>query len=282
MAPPDQSLYPKILGHEGAGIVEKIGSSITHTKPGDYVLLSFDSCGAKDGSCYNCAKGLPGYCGEFMQRNIMSYEGVYEVDGTKAAGGFFGQSSFSGMAVVKENSAVNVTGIVKDEEELKLFAPFGCGFQTGAGTITEAIGVKEGDTVVVSGLGGVGMLAVMAAKIRGARVIVGVDRVKERLEVAKSIGATHAIDTSGFKDLTEELVAKVKEIVPGGTNVSLDTTGVIPIVKAAVQSLHPGGQAVLIGVMQGSLDVDLGDLLSVSVSPSIYRFKGADSSLKPV
>lgn len=157
---PGFSAYPKVLGHEGAGIVEKVGSSISHVKEGDKVLLSFDYCGKNE--CRGCADEAPGYCTDFHSKNLFNVPDVYEQsNGGKAAGLFFGQSSFAKTAICKGTSALNVSQIVKDEEELKLFAPLGCGYQTGAGAVAELAKIDERDSIAVFGLGGVGMAAIM-------------------------------------------------------------------------------------------------------------------------
>ncbi|KAJ4350865.1 hypothetical protein N0V95_004364 [Ascochyta clinopodiicola] len=254
--------YPKILGHEGAGIVERIGSKISHVKKGDKVLLSFDYCGKEQ--CRACEDETPGYCSEFHVKNLFNVPDVYQVDNGKSAGGlFFGQSSFSSIALVKGTSVVNVEQLVKDEEELKLFAPMGCGYQTGAAAVTELVDVGKKDAVVVFGLGGVGMSAIMAANVRGAKTIIGVDRVQSRLGLAQEMGATHVIDTSNFRDLTADLPAAVREIVPAGANAIFDTTGVVPLIAGAVKALHSKGQIILIGIVNGkTMDLDLGDLLN--------------------
>jgi len=140
--------YPKILGHEGAGIVEQVGSKISHVKKGDKVLLSFDYCG--DDDCRACEDETPGYCEQFHVKNLFHVPDVYQIDSKPAGGLFFGQSSFSSLALVKGTCVVNVEQLVKDEEELKLFAPMGCGYQTGAGAVTELANVGKKDVVVVS------------------------------------------------------------------------------------------------------------------------------------
>lgn len=141
--------YPKVLGHEGAGVVERVGSAIAHVKEGDKVLLSFDFCEKDD--CYACAVEAPGYCNEFHTKNIFSIPKVYQTEDGKNAGGlFFGQSSFSKLALVKGTSALNVHDLVKDVEELKLFAPLGCGYQTGAGAVAELADVGQRDEIAVS------------------------------------------------------------------------------------------------------------------------------------
>ncbi|KAH9880976.1 hypothetical protein J1614_001469 [Plenodomus biglobosus] len=259
---PGFSPYPKVVGHEGAGIVEKVGTGITHTKPGDKVLLSFDYCG--EASCRGCAEETPGYCAQFHSKNILSVPDVYRTQaGDEAVSGlFFGQSSFSQLALVKGTSTLNVEGLVKSEEELKLFAPMGCGYQTGAAAVAEMADIKSADAVGIFGLGGVGMAAIMAAKVRGAKIIIGVDRVESRLNLARELGATHVIDTSSLPSLTNDLVAAIRAISPGGTNANFDTTGVKPIIDAGCQALQPKGQLLLIGVIQGGMTVDLESLMS--------------------
>lgn len=265
LTPPDApgfSPYPKVVGHEGAGIVEKVGSGITHTKPGDKVLLSFDYCG--QASCRGCAEETPGYCSEFHGRNLFSAPDVYRTEGGDDAvsGLFFGQSSFSQLAIAKGSSTLNVEGLVKDVEELRLFAPMGCGYQTGAGAVTELADVKSGDAVAIFGLGGVGMSALLAAKIRNAHTIIAVDRIPSRLSLALELGATHVIDTSTLPSLTNDLVAAIRAIAPGGTNATFDTTGVKPIIDAGCQALGAKGQMVLIGIVEGGMNIDLGSLMS--------------------
>ncbi|KAH7070099.1 hypothetical protein FB567DRAFT_539867 [Paraphoma chrysanthemicola] len=253
--------YPKVTGHEGSGIVLRTGSSVSHVKEGDKVLLSFDYCGSDD--CRACVDGIPGYCNDFHPRNILSIPEVYQGEnGQSVSGLFFGQSSFSSQAIVKGTSALNVTHLVKNDEELTLFAPLGCGLQTGAGAVTELANIGQNDSIAIFGLGGVGMAAIMAAKVRGAKIIIGVDRVKSRLDLARELGATHVIDTSNLPSLTTDLAKAIREIVLVGTTANFDTTGVIPIIDAGVQSLSPMGQTILIGIVDGQMSVDLGSMLA--------------------
>lgn len=140
--------YPKVVGHEGAGIVEQLGSDITHVKEGDKVLLSFDFCGSED--CRGCADETPGYCNDFHVKNLFSESKVYQGNEGKDVGGlFFGQSSFSQLAIVKGTSTLNVSQLVKDDKELALFSPMGCGYQTGAGAVAELADVSNKDAIAV-------------------------------------------------------------------------------------------------------------------------------------
>lgn len=108
------------------------------------------------------------------------------------------------------------------------------------------------------------MSAIMAAKVRGAKTIIGVDRVKSRLDLALEVGATDVIDTTNLPSLSVDLAAKIKEIDPLGSNYSIDTTGVVPIIEAGVAALQPRGEVILIGIVLGKkLDLDLGALMGV-------------------
>lgn len=130
------------------------------TQVGDSVLLSFSYCT----ECRDCKTQHPSFCQNFMAINYGGQPEVFSLNGgLKAPGLFFGQSSFSNLSIVKENSAVNVTKLVKNEEELKLFAPLGCGFQTGMGTIDVLAATESADTIVILGLGGVGLAAVVVS-----------------------------------------------------------------------------------------------------------------------
>jgi Zn-dependent alcohol dehydrogenase len=162
-------LIRSLLICSGSGYVEEVGASVTTAKKGDAVLLSFDSC--KDGACYHCKDGHPAYCVDF---NLLNYAGepdIYRGKSEKGYGGkLFGQSTFASYAVVAANSVVSVAEIVKSEEELKLFAPLGCGIQTGAGAVLRIAGAGAKDTITVTGLGGVGLSAIMVSLPVGALV----------------------------------------------------------------------------------------------------------------
>ncbi|KAL5114609.1 hypothetical protein ACEQ8H_007514 [Pleosporales sp. CAS-2024a] len=253
--------YPKVMGHEGSGIVQKAGSAVTHVQAGDKVLLSFDYCGAH--GCRGCQDDTPGYCHDFPAKNLHCVADVYQVGDEKASAGglFFGQSSFSQLALVKGTCALNVTGLVKDDEELQLFSPMGCGLQTGAGAVTELANVGERDEIAIFGMGGVGLAAVMAAKLRGAKTIIAVDRVESRLDLARELGATHVIDTSNCPSLTVDLAKALREIAPYGLNASFNMTGVIPIIDAGLQSLRQKGQMIVIGIVRGQMNVDMNSIM---------------------
>lgn len=211
------------------------------------MLLSFDYCG----SCATCKANTPSLCYTSNQLNFGKNPGfafVDEGEGVPEVGGrFFGQSSFANFSVVRETSVVNATKLVKTKEELQLFSPLGCGIQTGCGTVINVAKATENDVLLVQGLGGVGLSAIMAANIQGCRMIIGVDRVESRLQSAREFGATHVVDTSKLpagKTVTEV----VQEIADGvGPNITIETTGVPFLIEGAVGMTRFGGKIIQVG-----------------------------------
>lgn len=152
--------YPRVLGHEGSGYIEKIGSSVKGLEVSDPVILSFNSCGA----CCNCLEGEAGYCDSFIQCNFTGERGIYKMrdeSEVQIGGSFFGQSSFASRAIVKERCVVNMAKSNLSYEKLCLLAPLGCGIQTGSGALINTAGVKAGQSIAVIGVGGVGQSAIM-------------------------------------------------------------------------------------------------------------------------
>ena len=237
---------PVILGHEGAGVVEGVGSAVTRVDPGDHVILTFDSCGA----CRNCLRGAQAYCLEFNARNIGSHRsdgsaGATAADGSPIAARWFGQSSFAHHAISTERNTV----VIDRSLPLELVGPLGCGLQTGAGSVLNEMKIAPHQSIAVFGAGAVGLAAIMAAKIAGAREIVAVDMHDSRLDMAIELGATRAV-----RGDVPDLVAAVKN---GGLGMdfTFDTTAVTSVIQAAVLSLALSGKAVLVGVGGGDLHV---------------------------
>ncbi|KAL3440362.1 chaperonin 10-like protein [Aspergillus insuetus] len=244
--------YPRVLGHEGAGYVRSIGSKITKVKPDDAVLLSFAFCT----QCHNCQFGAPGYCQSFNEINFTGHSDAFtyrDQPEQQVGGSFFGQSSFSRLTRVQETSLVNVSDWIQSRDELQLLAPLGCGIQTGAGTVTELAGAIMRDKVAVIGLGGVGLAAIMAAKLRGCQTIIGIDRVPARIELAKSLGATHGINTPSIADLP----AEVRQITGAGTTITVDATGVVPLIQQGLEFTANQGKMILLGVAPGDATLSL-------------------------
>jgi aryl-alcohol dehydrogenase len=223
---------PVVLGHEGAGIVERVGEGVTSLKAGDHVVMSGSSCG----TCPSCRKNAPSYCRELMPRNF----GGSRPDGSSALSKgserihshFFGQSSFSRWAIAPERTAVKVP----DDVPLHVLAPMGCGVITGTGAVINSLGVGAGDSLAVFGVGGVGLSAVMAARLVGASRIIAVDVQPHRLQLARELGATDVVNSA-----EADPVGAIREITGGGANFSFNTTQVPEVWSAALDCLTMQG-----------------------------------------
>lgn len=164
-------------------------------------------------------------------------------DGTALNGSFFGQSSFAAKSLVHKNSLVKVL----PETPLDLFAPIGCGQITGAGTVLNVLDIQSKDSVAIFGCGGVGLAAIMAAKIRNAKQIIAIDLFENRLELAKELGATHVIGADIAKDKAK-LIAKSRELCPPtGFPNAIDTTGVPSMVGTILQCTSLRGRTIVLG-----------------------------------
>jgi Zn-dependent alcohol dehydrogenase len=178
-------------------------------------------------------------------------------------GRFFGQSSFASYSIVREDSVVNVRGVVETKSELQLLSPLGCGIQTGSGAILNAAKATPKDRVAVLGLGGVGLSAVMGAKIAGCAQIIGVDRHASRLELAKELGATHVVhvDTTADTQTISDAVLEMTENL--GVNIVLDTTGVPALIAQGVRMASFKGKILQIGTApeNGTLTIPIHEFM---------------------
>src|SRR3954466_2960488 len=167
--PPE--MFPNVFGHEGAGVVEEVGRDVRGLEPGDHVVMSFRSC--RD--CAKCRAGLVGYCDQTLLLNYMGMrmDGSQPIsrDGSPVFGSFFGQSSLAAHALAYADNCVKVDAAL----DLELAAPYGCGFQTGAGTVLNVIKPTSADSLVVYGVGAVGLAAIAAAAAEGLDSIIAVD-----------------------------------------------------------------------------------------------------------
>ncbi|AKQ66348.1 benzyl alcohol dehydrogenase [Myxococcus hansupus] len=225
---------PAILGHEGAGIVERVGASVTHLKPGDPVVLSYHSCG----QCKPCLSSHAAYCEHLWAANFAGARldgsiGVERDGATDLHAHFFGQSSFATHALAHQRNAIKVARDVP----LDILGPLGCGFQTGAGAILKAMKVPVGATVAVFGVGAVGLAAIMAAKVADAATVIAIDVNAERLELARALGATHVVNPREAGDVA----AAIRRIEPRGLEFVLDTSGRKENLDAGVGALAPMG-----------------------------------------
>jgi aryl-alcohol dehydrogenase len=248
-------MFPRVFGHEGAGVVEDVGADVTGIEVGDHVVLSLASCR----ECARCAAGEIGYCDQTLALNYlgMRLDGstTYRRGDAPVYGSFLGQSSLSELAVVHASSCVVVDAAL----DLTRVAPYGCGFQTGAGAVLNVLQPGADDTVVVYGAGAVGLAAVAAARSTGARTI-AVDLAPGRLAEAERLGAV-PVDPSDLDGTT--LVDHLKELTGGGATGAVETTAVPAVVTDAVRALGVRGTLVVLGLdlAHPEFSVDAVDLL---------------------
>lgn len=250
------SQFPVVLGHEGAGVVEEVGSAVTSVAPGDHVLLSFTSCGR----CRNCVDGHPAYCDTWLPRNLLGGtradgSATVRADAGPVSAHFFGQSSFSTYALADERSLVKVPV----DAPLDLLAPLGCGIQTGAGAVLNVLRPEPGSTLAVFGAGSVGLSAVMAAALRGLARVVVVDVVPERLDLARELGATDTVDARAG-----DVAAALRELTGGaGVDYTVEASGNLAALSAAIDALALRGTCAVVGApaMGSTVAVDVNALL---------------------
>ncbi|PDT07242.1 NAD(P)-dependent alcohol dehydrogenase [Rhizobium sp. M1] len=242
---------PVVLGHEGSGVVEAVGSAVKDLVPGDHVALSYAYCG----KCEKCLSGTPFYCEDFFGRNFRGTRPdgtcpIHDSHGKQISGCFFEQSSFATYAIASERNAVKVAKDVP----LELIGPLGCGLQTGAGAVLNCLKPKPGSSIAVFGAGAVGMAATMAAKIAGCATIIVIDLNDERLELSRELGATHAINARKL-----DSVAAIRKIVPAGVDFSLECTSSPRVFRQAVDCLGTPGTCGLVGSSalgtEGTIDI---------------------------
>jgi len=239
---------PSVFGHEGAGVVEKVGARVTKVKPGDHVALSFGSCG----TCTSCVAGKDSWCLNFLTLNFSGAR----PDGTTTLrkgdqvihGSFFGQSSFATFALANERNVVKV----RQDVPIEILGPLGCGVQTGAGAVMNTLHPRPGASIAIFGVGTVGMSAVLGAVVCGCTTIIAVDVLSDRLEIAKGFGATHTVNSARV-----DPVEAIRDMTGGGAEFTLECVGNPKVLRQAVDALPVGGVCGLIGGTPRGTDVSL-------------------------
>jgi Zn-dependent alcohol dehydrogenase len=229
---------PIVLGHEGAGVVIKIGPGVTRVTVGDHVVLPVVyTCG----HCRYCIEGQPALCSEVLMLNAL---------GTLPGGGrrlhrdgqdlalFYSQGSFAEYVVVHERNAIKVPR----EAPLDLICLFSDRVTTGIGSVVNRAGVRSGESVVIYGCGGVGLSAVMGARLCGAAKIIAVDLVDRKLSLAQELGANFVINAS-----REDPQKRVLEITGTGADYAIEAIGDVKTMAQAFASVHMAGTCVLVG-----------------------------------
>lgn len=249
-----EEMFPRVLGHEGSGIVESVGAGVSGIAVGDHVVMSYRSCRA----CSACGEGSPAYCEQHILLNYMGFRmdgsTVHQRAGEAVQGSFFGQSSLATHALGYADNCV----VVDPSVELSLLAPYGCSFQTGAGTVLNVLRPTEGQSVAVFGAGAVGLAAVAAAHARGVTVV-AVDPAPARRAVAERLGAL-TVDPAAVG--ADGVVAAVKDLTGGGPTGAIDTSAVPAVVKQAQLALASRGTLVPLGLGPEEWVLDAADLLA--------------------
>jgi len=230
---------PMALGHEAAGIIQKIGSNVQDFKEGDHVVCTFiPSCGR----CIPCKEGRPALCetgSKSNEKGEMLEGGKRLYSKGKKINHHLGVSGFAEYAIVSTHSIVKVDPNIP----FKTLALFGCAVITGVGAVINTAKIKAGATVAVVGLGGIGMNALMGANLAGAKEIIAIDINHNKFESAKKLGATSVYDSSD-----EENINNIKAATNGGLDYVFETAGVVQAMDFAYKITRKGGTTVTTGL----------------------------------
>lgn len=234
---------PAVLGHEGAGIVERVGAGVTAVKPGDHVVITtIAACGM----CRYCQTGHPNRC----RQTLGNRSTPFSVDG-QPVWNFAGASTYAELTLVKEIQCVTIP----DDVPLTSACLVPCGVVTGAGAVLNRANILPGQTAAVIGLGGVGLAAVQALRLKGAGRVVGVDTVPGKFDLARKFGATDFVQAGKGIDVADEIRTlfpysadqKVGTFGAGGVDWIFECTGVPAVLENALEALDWGGTLIAVG-----------------------------------
>ncbi|OOE67547.1 S-(hydroxymethyl)glutathione dehydrogenase/class III alcohol dehydrogenase [Salinivibrio sp. IB868] len=237
-----EGVFPSILGHEGGGIVEMVGEGVTSVEVGDHVIPLYT---AECGECKFCQSGKTNLCGavrETQGKGLMP-DGTsrFSING-ETIFHYMGCSTFSEYTVLPEISLAKVSKAAPLEEVCLL----GCGVTTGMGAVMNTAKVEKGDTVAIFGLGGIGLSAVIGARMAGASRIIGIDINESKFTLAKQLGATDVINPQDYDQPIQQVIV---EMTDGGVDYSFECIGNVDVMRQALECCHKGwGESVIIGV----------------------------------
>src|SRR5579871_4633815 len=247
---------PAVLGHEAAGIVEKVGRAVDYVKPGDHVIACLSVfCGY----CDDCMSGHPNRCTNRAATQRRKGEKPRLALKGQPMRQFADLSTYAEKMLVHENALVKIGG----DMPLDRAALIGCGVTTGVGAVLNTARIEPGSTVAVFGCGGVGLAAIQGARIAGARMIIAVDKFESKLALAKRLGATHTVDSSqadpvkAIRQLTNELAGGSGVegggglMSPGndGVDYAFEAVGIKELAEMCFEAVKPGGTATIIGMI---------------------------------
>src|SRR5713226_9191119 len=236
---------PAVLGHEAAGIVEKVGKAVTYLKPGDHVI----SCPSVFcGYCDECMSGHPNRCSN-RRATQRPRDGKSRLSQNgKPVRQFSDLSTYAEKMLLHENALVKI----RDDMPLDRAALIGCGVTTGVGAALNTAKVEPGSTVAVFGAGGIGLSAIQGARIAGAAMIIAVDMFEHKLATAKRFGATHTVDAS-----STDPVEAIQKLTDGGVDYSFEAIGLKKAAEQCFDALAPGGVATVIGMIPVGQKVEI-------------------------
>jgi S-(hydroxymethyl)glutathione dehydrogenase / alcohol dehydrogenase len=245
---------PAILGHEAAGVVEKVGSQVSYVKPGDHVIACLSVfCGY----CEECMSGHPNLCSNKQATQRGPSDKPRLSQNGQMVNQFADLSSYAERMLLHENAVVKIP----DSVGLDRAALIGCGVMTGVGAALNTAKVAPGSMVAVFGAGGVGLAIIQGARVAGARMIIAVDKFPSKLALAQKLGATHAVDASKADPVDE-----IRKLTGGGADYTFEAIGLKAVAEQAYEAIAPGGVATIVGM------IPLGQKVEVH-GPTLLREK---------
>lgn len=244
-----EGVFPCVLGHEGAGIVEAVGEGVTDFEVGDHVIPLYT---AECGKCKMCLSQKTNLCSavrETQGKGLMPDGTVRFFKEGEPIYHYMGTSTFSEYTVVSQYSLAKIQKDAPLEEVCLL----GCGVTTGMGAVLKTAKVKPGDTVAIFGLGGIGLAAVIGARMAGAGRIIGIDINEDKFAKALELGATECINPNEFDKPIQQVII---EMTDGGVDFSFECIGNVDVMRAALECCHKGwGESVIIGVAPAGAEI---------------------------
>jgi S-(hydroxymethyl)glutathione dehydrogenase / alcohol dehydrogenase len=236
---------PAVLGHEAAGIVEKVGTAVTYLKPGDHVI----SCPSVFcGYCDECMSGHPNRCSNRRATQRPRDAKSRLSQNGKPVRQFSDLSTYAEKMLLHENALVKI----RDDMPLDRAALIGCGVTTGVGAVLNTAKIEPGSTVAVFGCGGVGISAIQGSRIAGARRIIAVDQFENKLAMAKRFGATDTVDASHT-----DAIEAIREMTGAGVDYAFEAVGLKKLAEQCFECIRPGGTATIIGMIPQGQKVEI-------------------------
>ncbi|WP_227367663.1 S-(hydroxymethyl)glutathione dehydrogenase/class III alcohol dehydrogenase [Halomonas sp. M20] len=237
-----EGLFPSVLGHEGAGVVQEVGEGVTSVQPGDHVIPLYT---AECGKCKFCLSGKTNLCSAVRatQGQGLMPDGTtrFSFEGKKLHH-YMGCSTFSEYTVVPEVSLAKVS----KEAPMDKICLLGCGVTTGIGAVRNTAKVEPGSTVAVFGLGAIGLAVIQGAQIAKADRIIAIDVNPDKFELARQFGATEFVNPKDYSDPIQQVLI---DMTDGGVDYSFECIGNVNVMRSALECCHKGwGESIIIGV----------------------------------